>query len=323
MRGPDINSAVTTSIIVASYQRPQLLIRCLDSVLAQAHPPTEVVVALKSFDHASQKVLANYQQQHPIPAMRAALVEMLSIKDAENAAVASARGDIICFIDDDAVAHPDWLERIVGHYEDPTVGGVGGRDIIYEDGRMVNEKADIVGKITWYGAVIGNHHKFIRGVCEVDVLKGCNMSFRRQLISKIDERLRGEITYRYEEDLCFQVKKQGYRLIYDPAILVDHHVVRSTAVRRNQDCTPHILASSHNYVYLGLKHFAQPKKLIFLLYTFLVGDSGAPGLLHLLYRGFKSGEWKTRWHSYRVSQRSKFQGITTYMASLFRKANAS
>ena len=46
-----------------------------------------------------------------------------------NIGIAAAAGDIVGFIDDDAVPHPDWLDRILAPYRDPRVGAVGGHTV--------------------------------------------------------------------------------------------------------------------------------------------------------------------------------------------------
>ena len=61
---------------------------------------------------------------------------------------------------------------------------------------------------------------------EVDVLKGANMSYRRQRHQGIgfDERLRGAgAQVHFEVALGLAVKRAGWRLIYDPAVAVDHY----------------------------------------------------------------------------------------------------
>ena len=56
--------------------------------------------------------------------------------------------------DDDAEPRNDWIERIKHHFEQPEVGGVGGRD-----DQVVNPgRADRVGELQWFGRLVGNHH---------------------------------------------------------------------------------------------------------------------------------------------------------------------
>ena len=57
------------------------------------------------------------------------------------------------------------------------------------------------------------------------VLKGVNLSVRGELIRQIgfDRRLRGVATEHHSElGLCLRLLQMGYRIVYDPAIAVDH-----------------------------------------------------------------------------------------------------
>src|SRR5690606_38317061 len=71
-----------------------------------------------------------------------------------NAALALTTGELIALTDDDAEAPPDWLEKLAKPFADPSVGGVGGRDW-----QEINPgEAVEVGRLRWYGKVVGNHH---------------------------------------------------------------------------------------------------------------------------------------------------------------------
>jgi glucosyl-dolichyl phosphate glucuronosyltransferase len=52
--------------------------------------------------------------------------EAQGLSGARNTGIAVARGDVIAFLDDDAIAEPDWLKFLADCYEDPAVAGVGG-----------------------------------------------------------------------------------------------------------------------------------------------------------------------------------------------------
>ena len=46
---------------------------------------------------------------------------------ARNAGAAASRGEMLAFLDDDAIASPNWLESLLQHFKDPKVVGAGGR----------------------------------------------------------------------------------------------------------------------------------------------------------------------------------------------------
>src|SRR5207247_3046342 len=89
---------------------------------------------------------------------------------------------------------PDWIQRIELHFQrDDELGGVGGRDWVHRAAKVENGAAATVGRVRWYGRVIGNHHVGVGEQREVDVLKGANMSYRRAAVQVIgfDEQVRG------------------------------------------------------------------------------------------------------------------------------------
>ena len=265
------------SVIVASYQRPEMLRQCLASLLAQSRLPDEVIVVTKVYDPDSSQAVEDWIRTHP----RGARIVHVQVNEhpvivAENAGLARARGDIVCFIDDDAVAYPDWLERVLAHYTDPQVGGVGGRDNLYLDGQRytIDLPEEGVGQLTWYGRISGNHHLGAGGIQQVYFLKGCNMSFRRTAITQIDPRLIGDVAYHWEDDLCLTVRGRGLKLLYDPRICVDHfHGPRPGTLD-----PAFVYMANHNLVLNLAKHFGSWRRLAFLVYTFLWGDYPEMGL---------------------------------------------
>jgi len=99
----------TVSVVIPSCDRPQLLQASIDSILAQTHQPLEIIVV----DDASVDQAA----VRDICAQRGVRLVALAHKHykggACNEAVRSARGDIVCFFDDDDLAHPDMLQTYV------------------------------------------------------------------------------------------------------------------------------------------------------------------------------------------------------------------
>src|SRR4029079_17187497 len=112
--------------------------------------------------------------------MRQARVTEPGVLAANRAGMELVTGEIVSFIDDDAAARPDWLRRIERWFaSDPKLGAVGGRDVIHTKNGKVEKRTKTVGRIFWYGRIVGNHEKVFQGSCYAEHLKGVNMSFRR------------------------------------------------------------------------------------------------------------------------------------------------
>jgi GT2 family glycosyltransferase len=196
-----------------------------------------------------------------------------------NAGVMAAGADILVFTDDDARPHDDWIQRLVTAYADPSVGAVGGRDVIYQHGGVEEGFANVVGRVRWYGRVDGNHHLGTGAPREVDVLKGVNLSLRRALWA-VDSRLRGTgAEPHWELELTLKIGWLGWRVVYDPEAVVDHFVAPRMQERQRDDVSPaYVCASAHNETYALLKWSPLIRVPIVLAYGILVGSRMAPGV---------------------------------------------
>jgi len=144
-----------------------------------------------------------------------------------NAGLACCDGDIVAITDDDAAPRPDWSIRIEAHFAcDRTVGAVGGRDWVHQADGVDDRNSTLVGRFLWFGRAVGNHHIGAGQARYVDFLKGANFAFRMVAILPIrfDERLRGAGAQAHNDMVaCLAIKRAGWRIVYDPAVAVDHY----------------------------------------------------------------------------------------------------
>jgi GT2 family glycosyltransferase len=266
--------SVAVTVVVPTYRRPDHLRRCLQGIRAQSRAPDEVVVVRRSGDEATRTLLA-----HPAPADIVEVpVGQPGVVAALTAGVEAAGGEVVAFLDDDAVPHADWLQRLLDHFRDPRVGGVGGRDV-WRNELPRGQPTEDVGRITPWGKLIGNHYLGTGSARNVMVLQGANMAFRRQALA-LPSSLRGTgAQAHFEIATCLWARKRGWRLIYDPSAVIDHYRgPRFDADQRERPGSNAIRDRSFNLVaaMLSLEPERYWRRAVFGL---LIGDREIPGLV--------------------------------------------
>ena len=266
------------SVVVPSYRRPDALRRCLPALLDQSRPADEIIVVVRIDDDESRAVLADY------PMVLEVLVDQPGAVWAMTQGALASSGEVIAFTDDDACPSPSWLGQLEAVYGDPTIGAAGGRDVIHDpDGSLrIEPLREQVGVISSFGRLIGNHHLGSGPPRDVDVLKGVNSSYRREVLA-LPSGLRGAGTQiHFEVAMGAMVHKAGRRLVYDPTITVDHH----PAERQDLDqrgAPPVSAVAGHAYnltTSIGL--LGGGRMVVRYLYAVLIGDRAMPGIVRAL-----------------------------------------
>ena len=110
----------TVSVIVVSNGRPDALQRCLLGLSQIDHPACEVIVVA---DATSLPAIA---ASGLTDVVKAVACDVPNISVARNAGLAQAAGDIVAFIDDDAVPEPTWASHLTAPFADDAVTAAGG-----------------------------------------------------------------------------------------------------------------------------------------------------------------------------------------------------
>jgi glucosyl-dolichyl phosphate glucuronosyltransferase len=112
------------SVIICAYteERWRELLAAIESVQHQTLPPQEIIVVIDRNPH-----LLGRLREHVAGIIVLENSEAKGASGARNSGSAVAKGSLLAFLDDDAVAQPDWLEKLAACYTDSHIVGVGGK----------------------------------------------------------------------------------------------------------------------------------------------------------------------------------------------------
>ena len=115
------------SLIICTYQRPESLIKLLESVTEQVLYPNEILVIDGSKDEETKKALQSQQ----FKALKYFLVDDTNrgLTRQRNFGISKVAevSEIVCFLDDDVILTPPYFQNLIGSYNTfPDAVGVGG-----------------------------------------------------------------------------------------------------------------------------------------------------------------------------------------------------
>jgi hypothetical protein len=171
------------------------------------------------------------------------------------------------------------VSGLLRHFEDADVGAVGGRDWIHHGHASAEAATDDVGRLSTWGKLIGNHHRGAGPPRDVSVLKGVNMAFRREALVLPLDIHGGGAQVHSEVAACLWARGHGWRVVYDPAIVVDHYCgARVDCDQREHESREAVRARAFNLVagiLLGRPDLLWRRALFGLL----IGQREVPGLV--------------------------------------------
>src|SRR5258708_4350216 len=127
------------SVVIPAYNHARFLRETIESVLVQTLPPDEVIVVDDGSTDETPAILASYSSRLTVVRQ-----DNRGFSAARNTGAARASGDVIAFLDSDALWLPTKLERqIVRLTADPDLGLVHcGVEEIDAAGRVVGRRLD-------------------------------------------------------------------------------------------------------------------------------------------------------------------------------------
>ena len=214
------------SVVVCTYSMDRYddFTEAVESVLTQTYDPVEVVLVVDGNPEVYDRVEERFGDRNDV--VTHCNDENKGLSFSRTKGVELSSGEVIAFLDDDAIAEPDWIEALVDGYEQTDGIAVGGR--------MVPEW--VAGRPSFlpeefYWLIGANYEERLEPWSEVRNTLGSNMSFRRTIFEEVggfDEGmgLTGENQIQAEEtEFAMRMYDTfGKGMLYVPEAVVAHKV---------------------------------------------------------------------------------------------------
>ncbi|WP_261807788.1 glycosyltransferase [Paenibacillus sp. N3.4] len=223
-----IPSKPRISIVICTYNRAELLRTTLDSIPAlKAIEYAEVLIVDNNSTDLTRRVSQSFIGSQPSPISARYLFEQTQgLSAARNRGITEAQGDIIAFLDDDAIPCSEWITTILTTLDSrQDVDAIGGKIhprfqssrpdwliTAFELPYTIVDMGDLVKEYP------GNRHPF-----------GANMAIRKSFLENhlfpTNLGRIGDLLLSGEESWLFQqMKKQQKTILYHPAMAVVHFI---------------------------------------------------------------------------------------------------
>lgn len=201
---------MTISVLICTYNRPELLRQALASILVDCDEKPEQLVVVNGGKEDADRVVEDFLPAEGVD-VRLIRTTNVNLATSRNIGLRECTGDIVAMTDDDAEVFPDWITRFKAlHAELPDAGAIGGAVL----GRNVHSiAARVADLITFPG---WDDRRSVR------TLPGVNISYKRRVLDCIGEQ--DVILFRGEDvDYNWRVKQLGFEVVFDPSLQVWHY----------------------------------------------------------------------------------------------------
>lgn len=209
------------SIIIPVYNKFNYTYSCIKTIIKNTKDVEYEIILADDVSSDETKDVKKYVENIIISRNEKNLGFLLNC----NEAAKKARGKYVLFLNNDTNVQKNWLSSLVDLLEKDNKIGMTGSKLVYPDGRL-QEAGGIVWKdaSAWnFGRLDDPEKSEYNYVREVDYISGAAIMIRKQLWEEI-----GGFDTRYvpayceDSDLAFEVRKHGYKVVYQPLSIVIH-----------------------------------------------------------------------------------------------------
>lgn len=218
------------SVIICTQDRAGSLEVTLEGVRHLSYPKCEVVVVQGPCTDRTSEVLEAYRNR-----IKWVTTTERNVSASRNAGMRAAGGDLVAFIDDDAIPDPMWLDDLAPSFDDPEVAAAGGPvfDHTGYDLQVMYSLADRWGDTSIEFEPRRLDYLDHPATWVYRYVIGTNCVFRRQALVDLGGFDENYVFYLEETDMCLRLIDRGYRVAPRESGHVYHKFLPSG--RRNAD----------------------------------------------------------------------------------------
>lgn len=218
-----LSSAPEVSIIIPAYNHLDATVTCLQSIVDTWFESLRVQIILVD-DCSSDRTRIVAAELDGLDFVRNE--SNLGYIRSCNRALDVARGEFICYLNNDTAVTNGWLEELLlTARKDESVGVVGAK-LVYPDGRLQE-----AGGLLWddgsgwnYGRLDDPADPKYNYTRDVDYCSGAALLVRTDLVRRLGGFSEEYAPAYFEDaDLCFAAREFGYRVVYQPKSVVVHY----------------------------------------------------------------------------------------------------
>jgi glycogen(starch) synthase len=213
------------SIVINTNGRCESLERTIESFRQVDYPAFELCVVYGPSRDGTADLVLDYLAKGVI---KAQACPDRNLSQSRNLGIAMASGDIVAFIDDDAIPEPEWLTDLAAAFKVPQIAAAGGK--VYDPSgftaqylysacdRLGNAKLDLSEAATEYNFPFSNVFPYVQGT---------NAAIRRSVLVEIGGFDEEYEFYLDETDVCCRLVDIGYGIAQLPNAVVHHKFLPS------------------------------------------------------------------------------------------------
>lgn len=208
------------TVVVATYNRNDMLKRTLEDLLLQRYPQVELLVIDQTPQH-SEEVAEALRSWHETGRLSWVTTETPGLTRARNMGLTMARGTYVIYIDDDVqIPDPDFIQHHVSALQQPGVGAVAGRVVVPDRAPLTQPN-----RVGWLGFFGTREPGFGSTKSQpAETVRGCNMSFSHEALVRVggfDEQYTRS-AFREDTDVAWRLRRQGYHIWFSAEAWLYH-----------------------------------------------------------------------------------------------------